>query len=222
MAHIKTELEWIIPALRNMDPLSWDARREMAEKLAAAEHTVSVDEAERICRADYFNTVSDTAQGIYDDWFAGNIGEDRDDLLQHITEVCDGHSQVIYTANAMDTLRFSDNDARGIQDLGSSGFDWSDGIPWSALAFHAFEADVNEQLDALGLDVNDPKKKCKGDCGEHFSEDELDSDGKCEDCHTEMCEECLAEVKASELDSDGLCETCADKRAEEESEGEDE
>lgn len=155
-------------------------------------YVVSREEADRRCRSDYYETVRYAAHGIIDDWYNREI-TDREDLLERISEMCDGHRQVIYLGNAIDTLRFSDNDSIGIEELGIDGFDFKSGIPWSQLAYWAFEADVKERIESLGLDLNEPKLACKGTCGDEFEPDDLDKEGLCEDCQPQDDDEVVEE-----------------------------
>ena len=117
--------------------------------------TITVEDAHERLRADYYADVRGLAEQV-GAWWEGEPGADREALIEYIDESVDGHGRVIYTAQAMDCLRYSDNDGLGIEELGVDGFDWKDGIPWSQLAYFAFRADVIAQLGAEGLDVNDP------------------------------------------------------------------
>jgi Uri superfamily endonuclease len=126
------------------------------------QNEITVDDARQVLRKDYYDDVRSMSEGIRQE-FADYVKRDKpssDDarewLQDYIHESCDGASRVIYTSEAMDCLRYSDNDEAGIEELGSEGFDWSDGIPWSQLAYFAFRRDVEEQLSADGLDLNDP------------------------------------------------------------------
>jgi hypothetical protein len=118
---------------------------------------MTVEAARGILRKEYWDDVRDTAKAIKDAWDSKEI-DDREGLIEYIDETVDGAGRVIYTGQAMDCLRYSDNDEAGIDELGASGFDWSNGVPWSQLAYFAFRADIMNQLDAEGLDVNDPQR----------------------------------------------------------------
>ena len=115
------------------------------------------DAALRVLRADYWDDVRACAQDIADD--ATRRAKDgetdlRDWLLERVHETCDGHSRVIYTGLAIETLLFSDNESAYVDDFGEDGVCTDGAVNWSALAFAAFERDVMEQLDALLPDVN--------------------------------------------------------------------
>jgi hypothetical protein len=120
----------------------------------------AVKEAERVMRSDYYQDVRDAAESIKDELEGqikdGEEGESlREWLIEHIDETIDGHSRVIYTASAIECLRFSDNDGAYIDDFGTDGVVSDGGINWSTLAYSAFRQDVIEQLDSMGVDVND-------------------------------------------------------------------
>jgi hypothetical protein len=115
---------------------------------------MTVEEAKRVLRAEYYGDVRSTAEELIEACKSGEIA-DREALFDRIHEECDGSAWIIYTANAQQVLMFSDNDDAGIEELGADSFDWKNGIPWSQLAFYAMERDVFDMLDALGLDVND-------------------------------------------------------------------
>ena len=117
---------------------------------------ITVEDAHARLRQDYYDDVRDVAQDVRE-WWRDNPDADREALIDYIEESVDGAGRVIYTAQAMDCLRYSDHDDAGIEELGADGFSWKDGIPWSQLAYFAFRADILAQLDAEGLDVNDPE-----------------------------------------------------------------
>ncbi len=103
---------------------------------------------------EYREAVSSYARDIAEACWRGEI-EDNDHLVDYINETCDGSEWVIYTFKARLVLLVSDNEDAGIEALGADGFDWSAGIPWSALAYFAFEMDVSEALDRVeGFDRN--------------------------------------------------------------------
>ncbi len=104
---------------------------------------------------------------------AGNI-EDRDALFTWIHETVDGCSTVIYTAEAKEYLMKSDNDGRAVSEGLVDASSFRDGIPWSAMAYGALEADVFEALDAIGVDVNDDSEWPRE--ADDESEEESDDD----------------------------------------------
>lgn len=107
----------------------------------------------------YYADIRSIAEGIKEEYDRGDIA-DRETLLENIHETVDGCERVIYTGQAQEALLVSRNDTAGIDSLGSEGFDWKDGIPWSQLAYFAVEADVIEELQDLDLDVNADFEVC--------------------------------------------------------------
>jgi len=94
------------------------------------------------------------AQDEYDD---GTTGEAlREWFSERVWETCDGHKWVIYTHHAKRIVCESDNaDAYGLN-YGTEGMIGEGDIAWSRLAYAALEADIYEELDRQGFDVNDP------------------------------------------------------------------
>lgn len=132
-----------------------------------------IDAADTIKRAEYYSSVRSLAEDIADDLKRGDIS-DREQLLERVQETADGSSWVIYTASAMEVLRYSDNDGAYVDNFGTEGVVRDGSINWSALAYAALEQDINEHLEAIGVDVNMPFK-CET-CDETFdSHDDLTS-----------------------------------------------
>jgi hypothetical protein len=110
-----------------------------------------------VLRVDYYDDVRGCATDLYEQAKTARAEDEphlREWLLEHVHETCDGHSRVIYTGLAIETLLFSDNESAYVDDFGTDGVCADGAVNWSALAFCAFERDVFEQLEALGLDVN--------------------------------------------------------------------
>jgi hypothetical protein len=115
------------------------------------------DAALRVLRQDYYDDVRGCASDLYEQAKTARAEDEphlREWLLDRVHEACDGHARVIYTGLAIETLLFSDNDSAYVDEYGTDGVSTDGGINWSALAFAAFERDVMEHLEALGLDVN--------------------------------------------------------------------
>lgn len=106
-------------------------------------------------RAEYFTMVREHAESLAEDIKDRERFPNRESLVDRIQEDCNSHEWVIYTFKAQLVLMCSDNASAGIDSLGADGFDWSAGIPWSQLAYFAFQADLYESLDAAGVDLND-------------------------------------------------------------------
>lgn len=141
-------------------------------------------------RRDYNNDVRDLAESIkgeLDERIAdGEEGEAlREWLIEHIDETIDGCARVIYTGKAQEALLFSSNDGAYADEFGPEGMVEGDCIMWSRLAYAAVRADVLEQLESDGVDVNNPGAKCAG-CDEDEPSN-YDAEGRvwrCDDCET--------------------------------------
>lgn len=124
-------------------------------QLDAEEMRQAVELARSILRADYYRDVRGIADSVADAIKCGEV-TDREGLFDRIAEECDSSGRVIYTALAQDAIRYSDNDSAYADNFGSEGIVVNGDIQWSRLAFAALERDVVEQLDAEGIDVNNP------------------------------------------------------------------
>jgi hypothetical protein len=114
----------------------------------------SVDEAVAVIQRDYYKEVNQYADDFIERIKEGEW-DNRDDFIDSFNQEIDGAARVIYTWQAQLGLLVSENDDAGIESLGPDGFDWSSGIPWSALMYFAFEADIYEAMDRKDFDVND-------------------------------------------------------------------
>lgn len=121
------------------------------EEIEAAE--VTVERAEQVLRAAYWSDVKDTAEDVLkqaQEEFSTANGFDLDSAREwtedRLWESVDGSSRVIYTREAMDTLRWSENDGYTLEEWGADGVVTDGCIDWSKLAFGAFYADVGEHL----------------------------------------------------------------------------
>lgn len=122
-----------------------------------------VDEAFRVLQADYYSDVREIAKYAIDEIKNGNIKE-VEDLDTWLHQTIDGYERVIYTNQARLVGVLSDNRDVGLDELGMESFDFSDGIPHEALAYCAMRRDVQEQLEAEGIDLNDPRPETDEDC----------------------------------------------------------
>lgn len=111
------------------------------------------DAAMNTMRRNYWQSVRDYAESIRDDVLSGELS-DWESVDSRLWEDCDGSAWIIYTFQAQQVLLLSDNDSIGVDELGADGFDWSNGVPYSQLAFFALRADISEQLDAIGIDYD--------------------------------------------------------------------
>ena len=120
----------------------------------------AVDEVGRIAdfadeckRKAYWTEIRALARAVRTAIQDGEI-TDRERLLDYVHETLDGHHDVIYTACAMDVIRYSENDGAALDDFGTDGLLENGAINWSRLAYCAMEADLMVQLDAEGIDPN--------------------------------------------------------------------
>ncbi len=166
---------------------SQDAYTFLTEKTATPEDRVS--RANSIVAADYQKDVSDTADSIrseLNDQIAdGEYGESlREWLIEHIHETIDGAGRVMYTAQAMECVRYSNNDGAYFEEFGTDGAVTNGTINWSALAFAAFQADVQEDLTGDGVDLNAPVPACD-ECGTDDQDQrrwKVEAGWQCDDC----------------------------------------
>lgn len=127
--------------------------REEAESL--------VKDAESVLRAEYYTDVRELASEIKEELkerlVAGEAGEPlREWLIERIDEAVDGHHRIIYTWQSQKLLLFSDNASAYADDFGDEGIVENGDICWNRLAWAAMRADLRDQLDAEGIDVNEP------------------------------------------------------------------
>lgn len=107
-----------------------------------------------LTRSEYWSEIHSIAAELRREAKAHDM--DRDDAERWLCETLDSHEFAIYTGRAMLVLFHSDTDESAYFDAGGSTADWGDSIPWSALAYHAMEADVRARLDADGFDWDSP------------------------------------------------------------------
>ena len=115
---------------------------------------VTVSQAEGILRSAYWNDVRELARDIEARLAEEcETREEAEEALHDVLwETIDSTSRVIYTHSAIDTLRWSENDAYAIDELGLEPA--KDGcIDWSGLAFGALYADVSEMIDLDDVDA---------------------------------------------------------------------
>ncbi len=116
--------------------------------------TVTIDQAMGAIQRDYYKDVNNQADDFIERIKAGEF-DDREHFFDTLNEDLDGAGRVIYTFKARLGLLASDNEDVGIDELGTEGFDWSGGIPYSALMFFAFRADVIERIEQRDIDLDD-------------------------------------------------------------------
>ena len=138
-------------------------------------------------RQEYWDDVREKAASIecelnsrIDD---GENGETlREWLIDHIDESIDSAARIIYTRQAQECVMYSDNDGAYFDEFGDEGAVEDGAINWSRLAYSAFRADVLEQLNSIGIDVNNPGPKCE-ECGDHDDDmTKVDGNWYCPSC----------------------------------------
>lgn len=109
------------------------------------EQSKAEDLAHTILRGAYYTDVREVAEEALQQIESGEI-TNTDELDTWLHETVDGHERVIYTGQAMDTVRYSDNDEEMVSEFGADGLVKGDSIQWSQIAYHAMLADVREEL----------------------------------------------------------------------------
>lgn len=112
-----------------------------------------VQHALGILERDYAEDVKGVAETLADEIRSGAM--QRDEFLDRLHEVIDGHQNVIYTQAAQIVALVSRNEDAFVDSMGTSDLVREDAINWPGIAFFAMERDVLEALDRMGLDVND-------------------------------------------------------------------
>lgn len=163
-------LDTLTAAVKAADKPYSQMTREEAER--------AVDEAETVLRAEYWQDVRALADSIGADLrerlSEGEDGENlREWLIEYIEQSIDGHHNVIYTRAAQKVILYSDHSGAYADEFGEEGIVENGDISWSRLAYAAMRADVIEQLDANGIDVNEPdSQSTKDSLGIETDEDE--------------------------------------------------
>lgn len=145
--------------------------------LTLHDHDALIEEGRRICERDYWDDVRGCAESLVERIKEKTYIKTSEDLREAIHNDVDGSARVIYTHLAIECLRFSKYDGRAVEEGLVDASQFKDGIPWSALAYAAFEQDVYDQLDALGIDVNSDTFGLEEDEDEDDDEDEEPVDG---------------------------------------------
>jgi hypothetical protein len=112
------------------------------------EQRITVAQAEGVLRAEYWDDVRGMAEDARQAVKDGDVN-DTEELENWLNESIDGCGRVIYTAQAMDGLRWSNHDEACFDEGLCCEDDFRDGIPWSKLMFCALLADVRDTLGCL-------------------------------------------------------------------------
>jgi hypothetical protein len=137
---------------------------------------MTLDEARRVLRADYYQEVASVADDLLQALKNGEV-TDREGALDWLHETLDSHRRVIYTAQAMEVVLVSDNDGAYDDNYGAEGIVEDGQIQWSRLAYAAMEADVFDNLRTRdNFDINaeycDKCKTLHDDCPEADEDEE--------------------------------------------------
>lgn len=101
--------------------------------------------ADDVKRRAYFEHVGSVAEEIEQEIRDGDL--DMDEWTDALHERADSDAWVIYTASALDVLRYSENDGYSITEFGAEGIVLDGVVQWSVLAYGALYADVMERVD---------------------------------------------------------------------------
>lgn len=146
-------LDTLTAAVKAADKHYSQMTREEAEQ--------AVKEAEAVLRCEYYSDIRALAEEIKGELKERLVaGEDGEPLREWLIERCDSavdnHYNVIYTAASQKVVLFSENSGAYVEDYGDEGLAEGGDIAWNKLAWAAMRRDVIEQLDAEGIDYNDP------------------------------------------------------------------
>ena len=111
------------------------------------------DEAMRVLRAEYYQGVRGISQDLADRVKDGELNT-RDALEQAVHEAVDGSYWVIYTHANFQVLICSDHHDEYTEVTGEPPVD-NGSINWSALAYYAMMRDVQDQMSAEGVEINE-------------------------------------------------------------------
>lgn len=131
-----------------------------------------IDAARRILRADYWQDVRNVADNLRDEIKAGNITS-RDEADTYLDESVDGHQRVIYTAQAIEGLLYTDNESAYVDETGSPppSQAFEDNSAWSQLMYYAFRADILDTLSDIDDLLTEAATGCYL-CGNAFTPDD--------------------------------------------------
>lgn len=154
----------------------------------------AADAAIAILRREYYTKIKVLAEYIKHEINCGEI-DNAEFLDSCIFEKLEGHYNVIYTHAAKIVCFVSDNADVGMEEELIDPVTFKTGIPWSILAFWAMRTDLVEQLEAINVDLNDPKPDYRF--------------GKVLEGTNSVCEDCLSvEEKPHHIGKNLLHDTC--------------
>jgi hypothetical protein len=95
---------------------------------------------------EYYATVDDLAIDAINQAVENGNGED---YHEHIGELVDSSSFIIYPYQNKKVLEYTRNEEAYIDDYGVQPEDFEHGIPWAKFAYCAMEADVREKAERI-------------------------------------------------------------------------
>lgn len=151
--------KWVI-RLYELAEIAKAANKRYSE-LTGEEAEERVREAEAVLRAEYWSDIRGLADEIIAE-LKDKLTEDEPGeplcewLIERIQESVDSHHNVINTAAAQKALLYTDNSCAYVEDFGDEGLSEDGNINWTGMAWAAMRRDVREQLDAYGINLNNP------------------------------------------------------------------
>jgi hypothetical protein len=114
------------------------------------------EDAMRVLRAEYYQSVRGIADEMRDAIKSGEITSDEE-LHDRVHQTIDGSYWVIYTHANFQVLMCSDHHDAYSEDFGEPPLSGSD-INWAALAFAALQRDVDDQMQAEDISVDNVRE----------------------------------------------------------------
>lgn len=122
--------------------------------MADTEQVITVEQADRVLRQEYWDAVRDIATEIEDAVKSGEI-EDEETYRERMREAVDQSAWVIYTLRNFQVLLYCNNSDAYTDEFGDPPL--TDGaINWAAAAFASMLEDVNSNADAFD-DIEKPE-----------------------------------------------------------------
>jgi hypothetical protein len=130
----------------------------MARRKNEGPTETQVEDAKRVLRSEYYNSIRSFARDIATQVKKGEI-EGEEALRDAIESMVDSSSWVIYTHDAQQVLFVSEHDDAGFEEsMIDSDSVFKDGrVQWEAMAYWAMIADMQDMLTkAFKVDLNSP------------------------------------------------------------------
>ena len=117
------------------------------------------DDAMRVLRAEYYQGVRGIAQELADRIKDGEITT-QDGLKQALQESIDGSYWVIYTHANFQVILCTDHHDEYMEQTGEAPVS-DNTINWAALAYYAMMRDVQDQMSAEGVEINEDLEEAR-------------------------------------------------------------